>query len=157
MRLIFVAILLLSVGCVAASASLTVVRPLGAPVKDVSLRIEPSDQVNDAQRSHVHTVLTSAISTTGVAVRPENSGGSALAGKIERYSPGNKTLRWFFGLFGAGRGSFESTWRVVDSAGQELGSCRVDGSIQMGAFGGNFDGALKKAGERLGEFLSGSK
>jgi hypothetical protein len=57
----------------------------------------------------------------------------------------------------AGRGSFESTWRVVDSSGQEIGSCRVDGSIAMGAFGGSYDDVLEKVGERLGEFLAATK
>ena len=154
MRLIFLAILLLS-GC--ASASLTVDRPLAAPLREVSLRIEGSDKVNEEQQAHLCTLLTSSLSKTGVAVRPEDSRGITLAGRIERYSPGNQSLRWLFGLFGAGGGAIESTWRVVDSAGKEIGSCRVDGSIHMGPGGGYFDVVLGKVGQRLGEFLSGSK
>lgn len=156
MRLVLIAIFLLSAGC-AASANLTVIRPLGTPLQEVSLRIEPGDQVNDQQQTHVRTVLTNTLTKSGVAVQSESHGATTLGGKIERYSPGNKTLRWFFGLFGAGHGTLESTWKIVDGAGQEVASCRVDGRIKMGAFGGEFDDVIKKVGERLGEFLSGSK
>src|SRR5262245_52111838 len=154
MRVILVAILWLAAGCM--SADLKVDRPLGAPVREVSLKPEASDGMNDQQQGHMLTVLTSSLSKASVNVR-DGAGVSSLVGKVERYSPGNKTLRWFFGFFGAGHGTLESTWRVVDGTGQEVGSCRVDGSIKAGGFGGSFDEVLKLAGERLAEFLSASK
>ena len=73
-------------------------------------------------------------------------------GDVERYQPGIRALRYFIG-FGAGRGRFASKWVVKDPTGSELGTCRVDGSITMGVFGGSYDDVLEKAGDRLAEFL----
>ena len=126
-------------------------------MREVALSIQPSSAMTDAQQSHLQTVLTSSLSGAGVSVRPKDSGVGELSGEIQLYNPGNNMLRWMFGLFGAGHGHFESTWKVVDGMGKEVGACRVDGSIKMGAFGGKYDAVLKIAGQRLGGFLTGSK
>ena len=62
--------------------------------------------------------------------------------------------RWFFG-FGSGKGKLQSSWSVVDDAGDQIGACRIDGSVSMGMFGGHFDRVLEQVGDRLGEFLKG--
>jgi len=156
-RIVLVIVAMLTVGC--ASANLTVVRPLASPARQISLEVKSATDaaMTSEQESRLRTLLTSSLGESGVTVKPKSPDIGVFDGEIQRYSPGNRALRYFFGFVGAGRGSFQSTWRVVDSTGQEVGSCRVDGSIVMGAFGGSYDDVLEKVGERLGEFLAGSK
>ena len=143
-----------SVGC--ASANLTVVKPLAAPLHEASLTVEPTAQMTAEQQSRLRTLLTTSLSEAGVTVRSSEVGRSELAGQVVEYRPGNRALRYFIG-FGAGKGRFGSNWRVVDGSGEEVGSCRIDGSIVMGGFGGSYDDVLEKVGQRLGEFLGGPK
>jgi len=148
--------LALSLGC--ASASLTVVQPLASPVHEVSLDFKPAPAapLTDEQGSRLRTSLTTALSEAGVTVQPAAPGMELLDGEIQRFNPGSRPLRYFIG-FGAGRGSFDSTWRVLDDGGGQLGACRVQGSVVMGVFGGSFDDVLEKAGARLGECLLGTR
>jgi hypothetical protein len=141
-------------GC--ASARLTVVEPLGAPVRDLSLQVTPMSTapMTEQQQSQLRTLLTTSLAGKGVTVRSKANGTSALDGEIHLYDPGNRALRYLVG-FGAGSGYFGSTWKVVDGSGQEIGSCRVEGSIRMGVFGGSYDDVLDRVGERLGEFVTG--
>jgi hypothetical protein len=140
------------VGC--ASAKLMDVRPLQSSIPEVSLAIEPPDSgdMTDEQQSRLRSTLTTTLAEGGVSVVSKGKGASALLGDLELYQPGNRALRYFIG-FGAGRGRFASNWVVNDPDGTEVGSCRVEGSIVMGVFGGSYDDVLEKVGERLTEFL----
>jgi hypothetical protein len=143
----------LLIGC--ASAKLTVVRPLEAPVGEVSLAINPpaSGQMTAEERSRLRSTLTTRLVDGGVSVvAKDEAGASSLVGDLEHYDPGNRALRYWVG-FGAGRGRFSSRWIVRDPIGSELGTCRVDGSISGGSFGGSYDEVLEKAGDRLADFL----
>jgi hypothetical protein len=73
---------------------------------------------------------------------------------VTKYNRGSRALRYFIG-FGAGRGTLDSNWDVVDTKGDVLGACRIRGNITIGIFGGNYDDVLEKSGDRLAEFLSG--
>jgi len=106
----------------------------------------------EEQQSRLRSTVTTSLVDGDVSVVAKGEGASALLGDIELYQPGNRALRYFIG-FGAGRGRFESNWVVKDPAGTEIGSCRVEGGIVMGVFGGSYDGVLEKVGDRLAEFL----
>ena len=149
---ILVTSLAICVGC--ASANLSVVQPLQAPIREVSLDFKPGPAapLTDEQGSRLRTSLTTALSEAGVNVHPGATAVDSLDGEIQRFNPGNRALRYFIG-YGAGRGSFDSTWRVLDGTGQQVGACRVEGSIVMGVFGGSYDDVLEKVGARLGDFL----
>ena len=143
----------LLIGC--ASAKLTVLRPLPAPVREVSLAINPpaSGEMTEEHRSRLRSLLTTSFVDGGVSVVPKGDAAApSLLGDVELYQPGNRALRYFIG-FGAGRGRLASKWVVNDATGSELGACQVDGSIVMGVFGGSYDDVLEKMGDRLTEFL----
>jgi hypothetical protein len=145
----------LSAGC--ASANLTVTRPLAQPVSRVSLSVEPVGEaarsLDSQRRSQLRSSLTFTLDSKGVTLVPTGEPGVAsLNGQVDVYDEGNRVLRYFIG-FGAGRGSFASTWVLKDGAGNSLGECRIDGSIVMGGFGGSYYDVVEKVGERLAEFL----
>lgn len=143
-------------GC--ASASLTVVKPLPVPVRELSLEVKPAATapMTEPQQSQLRTLIATSMADTGVTVTSKAKHTATLDGEVHVYKPGNRALRYLVGM-GAGAGSFGSTWRVVDDSGQEVGSCRVEGSIVMGVFGGSYDDVLEKVGERLGEFVTGAE
>jgi hypothetical protein len=152
---VLVLLLLCATGC--ATAELTVVKPLSAPVRELSLQVAPARTapMTDQQQSQLRTLITTSLFEAGVAVKSSANGTSALDGEVQLYDPGNRALRYLVGM-GAGAGEFDSTWRILDASGQMVGSCRVEGSILMGAFGGSYDDVLEKVGHRLGEFVTGA-
>ena len=139
-------------GC--ASASTTIIQPMQSLPKAISLSVDPEPGVSmsEEQKSRLRSILTTALRDGGVALVP--AGNAQANGSVERYQPGIRALRYLVG-FGAGRGRFESTWRVSDESGETIGQCEIEGGIAMGVFGGSFDSVLEKVGKELAEFLRG--
>ena len=155
-RTVFVGVVAVAtVGC--ASARLEVLRPLPAPERRVALRLEgaPGSKLTDDQRDRYQSLLTSRLSEKGVTVIAAQPDAHLAKGMVDKYNRGSRALRYFIG-FGAGRGTLDSHWDVIDQKGDVLGACRIKGNITLGVFGGNFDDVLEKSGDRLAEFLSGS-
>lgn len=149
------AILILGmIGC--ASARLEIVRPLPAPEQRVVLRLEgaPESRMTEEQRGRYQSLLTSRLSEKGITVVAAQPDAHAAKGTVTKYDPGSRALRYLIG-FGAGRGSLETRWDVLDQAGGVAGACRITGSVVMGVFGGSFDDVLEKSADRLGAFLKG--
>ena len=142
--------LTLTVAC--ATAKVSVVKAPSQPVLKVALSFAPgpeAQKITDEQQSRLRTTLTTALSSAGInVVSVSEPGVPKLDGVIERYNPGIRALRYFVG-FGAGRATFASSWRVMDSAGGVIGECRVTGSVTMGSFGGSYDEVLDKVGSQL--------
>ena len=148
----------LAFGC--ASAKLTVIDPLPRPEGRVSLAVEYARRapISDVQQSSFRTILTNRLTESGVTVVSSDTPEvHAVRGDVQRYDQGDRFVRWLIGFVGAGRGKLESSWSVVDDAGDRIGACRIDGSIAMGVFGGHFDRVLEKVGDRIGEFLKGER
>jgi hypothetical protein len=143
-----------AIGC--ASARLEVLRPLPAPENRVALRLEgtPDSRLTDDQRARYQSLLTSRLSEKGVSVVASQSDAHTAKGTVTRYNRGSRALRYFIG-FGAGRGTLDSNWDVIDAKGDVLGQCRIKGNITIGIFGGNYDDVLEKSADRLAEFLKG--
>jgi Domain of unknown function (DUF4410) len=143
-----------SVGC--AKARLEVLRPLPEPERRIALRLEgaPESQVPEEQRSRYQSLLTSRLSEKGITVVAGQSDAHLAKGTIYKLNRGSRALRYLVG-FGAGAGSLDSGFDVLDPKGEVIGACRIKGSVIMGIFGGNYDDVLEKSGDRLSEFLSG--
>ena len=86
----------------------------------------------------------------------ERKDAMSVVGEVQEYDPGNRALRYFIG-FGAGTGKVESSWKVLDQTGQNIGNCSIDGSISAGAFGGNFYEVHDKMAEEFLKFVIGEK
>jgi hypothetical protein len=140
-----------------ATASLHVIQSVNPPAHQVTLSVAPAATVplTDEQTSSLRTQLISTLAQEGVSVvpRPEPNS-SVVEGTIDGYDRGNRALRYFIS-FGAGKGTFASTWLVKDTAGQQTGQCKIDGSISFGGFGGSYEDVLTWVGERLAQCLLG--
>ena len=143
-----------TIGC--ASARLQILSPLPAPERHVALRLyEATDsKMTGEQRGRYQSLLTSRLSEKGVTVVGGQSYARTAMGTVTTFNPGSRVLRYMIG-FGAGRGTLDSRWNVVDQTDAVVGACRIKGSIAMGVFGGSFDDVLEKSGDRLAEFLTG--
>jgi len=142
-------------GCIFTDVNVT--RPVTEPVGKVSLVVTAAPGVMTAgQASQLRSLLTSALARSHVSqASVGDPGATALQGVVEQYTPGNRPLRYFFGLFGAGVGSFRSSWHVKNAAGAEIGECRIDGSIHNGWFGGSYNELLDRVGGDLEQCLHG--
>lgn len=82
----------------------------------------------------------------------KNSSGLKIEYSFIAYDEGNQALRYFVG-FGAGEGTLKVKTTFIDSSTNEvLGSIQTDGKLTMGAFGGDFDGAIDKVANDIFEF-----
>lgn len=135
-------------GC--ATAKLHVIQPVNPPSHEVTLSVKSSTPVvSDEQLSTFRTLLTTKLAEEGVSVVPAAGPSTcAVEGTVDRYERGSRALRYFIG-FGAGAGKFDSSWQVKDASGNEIGQCRIDGSVSFGAFGGNYEDVLDRVGSRL--------
>lgn len=148
-----IALLAIVSGC--ASANLTVIKPISAPVKTVSLTIQETAgaQIPPEEADNFKLTLTTKLEGAGIQVL-STARSDALLGQVSEYDPGNRALRYLVG-FGAGRARIESAWTIKDEAGQEIGACRIDGSMAMGVFGGSVSEVHLQMGDALARFLSG--
>jgi hypothetical protein len=144
-----------SVGC--ARAHLTVLKPLPAPERQVTLEFNRSagDQLDSEESGTFRSILTSRVTDMGIqVVSSTNPDAHTAMCTVDRFDPGSRFLRWFIGL-GAGTGRLDTTWDVTNGSGEVIGSCEIDGVVNMGVFGGSFDAVLEKSADKLGDFLEG--
>ena len=72
-----------------------------------------------------------------------------------KYNPGNRSLRWLAGPFGAGKGTMEGRIEAVDALTGAVVATRTDtDTVRMGAFGGDFYGEVEDFVEGLAEDLA---
>lgn len=151
-----VTVVALATGC--ASATLDVHVPVPVPVTNVKLVVEDEthDGVSpDRLRSFKRTV-TNELERSGIEVLAPSSSlpAARVVGRIERFDPGIRALR-FISRYGFGTGVLESTWLVEDPYSNAVARCRIEGSVSMGTFGGDFDDVQEETGKALARFLRG--
>lgn len=146
---------MLLIGC--AVANLDVTSPVPLPLDRVSITLRDAtggDMSDDELRGFRRTV-TRALLAAGIEVLPSPKKHTArVVGTIERWDPGIRALR-MVSRYGFGTGGLDTVWEVQDGFGGSLASCRIDGSVSTGTFGGSFDDVQQEAGEALARFLRG--
>lgn len=142
-------------GC--AAANLDVTSPVPLPLDRVSITLRDAtggDLSEDELRGFKRTV-TRALLAAGIEVVPSPKKHTArVIGTIEQWDPGIRALR-MVSRWGFGTGGLDTTWEVQDGFGSSLATCRIDGSVSTGTFGGSFDDVQQQAGEALARFLRG--
>lgn len=145
----------LLVGC--AAANLDVTSPVPLPLDRVSLTIRDGtggDMSQDQLRSFKRTI-TRALLAAGIEVLPSPKAHTArVIGQIENWDPGIRALR-LVSKYGFGTGGLDTTWDVTDGTSDSLASCRIEGSVSTGTFGGSFDDVQEETGRALARFLRG--
>ena len=146
---------LLAVGC--AAANLDVTSPVPLPLDRVSLTVRDAtggDMSEDELRGF-RRIVTRALLAAGIEVLPSPKKHTArVVGTVERWDPGIRALR-MVSRYGFGTGGLDTVWDVRDGASGSLASCRIDGSVSTGTFGGSFEDVQQEAGEALVRFLRG--
>lgn len=156
-RLSAVTMFALLFGC--ASANLKVSKPLVSQPSKVSLTIidKTTDHISAEDVGNLKSAFSATLQKSGIQlVSTENRDVLSVVGEVQQYDSGNRALRYLIG-FGAGTGKTDSSWKVIDPAGQEVANCNIDGSISAGIFGGNFYEVHDKMAQAFLNFLMGSK
>ena len=142
-------------GC--AAANLDVTSPVPLPLDRVSITLRDAtggDLSEDDLRGFKRTV-TRALLAAGIEVVPSPKKHTArVIGTIEQWDPGIRALR-MVSRWGFGTGGLDTTWEVQDGFGSSLATCRIDGSVSTGTFGGSFEDVQQEAGQALVRFLRG--
>jgi hypothetical protein len=142
-------------GC--AAATLDVTSPVPLPLDRVSLTIRDAtggDMSPDQMRSFKRTI-TRALLAAGIDVVPSPKPHTAsVVGQVDSWEPGIRALR-VVSKYGFGTGGLDTTWDVRDGSSDSLASCRIEGSVSTGTFGGSFDDVQEEAGRALARFLRG--
>lgn len=82
----------------------------------------------------------------------KNSSGLKIKYSFLGYDEGNQFVRYMVG-FGAGSGKLVVKTTFIDSnTGEVIGSIETEGTLAMGVFGGDFDGAIEKVANDIYEF-----
>jgi hypothetical protein len=108
----------------------------------------------DQLRSFKRTI-TRALLAAGIEVLPSPKAHTArVIGQVENWDPGIRALR-LVSKYGFGTGGLDTTWDVTDGTSDSLASCRIEGSVSTGTFGGSFDDVQEETGRALARFLRG--
>lgn len=144
----------LLVGC--AAANLDVASPVPLPLDRVSLTIrDRTGDMSDEQLRAFKRTITRALLAAGIEVLPSPKPHTArVVGTVERWDPGIRALR-FVSKYGFGTGGLDTTWDVQAGSSDSLASCRIEGSVSTGTFGGSFEEVQEEAGRALVRFLRG--
>ncbi|MEW6267763.1 MAG: hypothetical protein AB1689_00530 [Thermodesulfobacteriota bacterium] len=146
----------LTTGC--ATASLDVLVPVPVPIDNVKLVIEDETRgdVSPDQMRNLKRTLTAELEQSGIEVLAPSSTVPAarVVGRIESFDPGLRALR-FISRYGFGTGVLDSSWLVEDPYSNAVARCRIEGSISMGTFGGDFQDVQEETGKALARFLRG--
>jgi hypothetical protein len=154
----FAALLLAFAGASAcASATLDVVQPVPTEVDSTAIAVSDrtrgdlSPEGLDAFTAIVERELRDAGIDVLSAERP---GFAVVAGRVVRYDPGLRALRYL--QIGFGTGTIETVWTVRRSGSEEVvGACRIEGSVSSGTFGGSIGDVEADIGRALARFLKG--
>lgn len=140
-----------------ANANLKVMKPVSSPPREVSLNImdSTSEHISEEDSGNLKAAISSRLQESGIqVVSSEKPGVTSVVGKIQKYDSGNRALRYFIG-FGAGTGSIDSSWSLVNQSGKEEANCNINGSISGGVFGGNFYDVHDEVAKAFQRFLMG--
>lgn len=155
LALLFLVCSTLALGC--AAANLDVTSPVPLPLDRVSLTIRDTtggDMSEDDVRAFKRTI-TRALLAAGIDVLPSPKPHTArVVGSVEKWDPGIRALR-LVSRYGFGTGGLDTTWDVQDGSSDSLASCRIEGSVSTGTFGGSFQEVQEEAGRALARFLRG--
>ena len=106
---------------------------------------EPDERRLTDKRSlerRLPSVVSEALEKNGITMSTGADGQppGAVAVVVDvKYNPGNRSLRWLAGPFGAGKGTMEVKIEARDSASGAVVAMRSDtDTVRAGAFGGNF-------------------
>jgi len=151
-----VAVATLVAGC--ASADLDVIRPVPFEIDRVVLTVR-DDTRGDMSPSDVedfrNTILDALEDADVAVVDPDARGASRVLGKVERYDPGIRAIRYVSG-YGLGTGKMVTVWEVKDGRSQDVARCRIEGSVSLGTFGGSIVEVQEEMGRALARFLKGN-
>jgi len=140
-------------GC--ANTDLNMVKKVHLPPMRVSLNIVNNTQSKDLEEEllGLKRILVMELQDQGIEVTDLKDVAS-VTGEFKEYNSGNRALRAFVG-FGAGRITYDSNWKVVSAAGEELGICAIDGWRAMGFFGGSLSTVHKDMAEAVADCVKG--
>ena len=147
--------LLLLTGCIFVDVQTP--KPVSEPIGAVYLSLTEAspELLTDDQLSQLRSLFTSSLSRSKIALAMSENATTRLEGVVTEYKPGNRALRWLFSFVGAGVGRFQSDWSVKNAAGNEIGTCKIGGTIRAGGFGGSYNELLERVGQRLEQCLHG--
>ena len=149
----FAAALLASIcltGC--ATVRLSQVRPV--PEKPTQVLVKLNSR--SVMSARLQSIVEKQLRQKGIQPVFASADAPVLTGQIFQLDPGSQLERYLFS-FGAGKGTLRSRWVLTDNDDKQLGSCRIDGSVSFGILGGSFNTVLKKAGDRVSDFLTETK
>lgn len=142
-------------GCAAANLDVTSPVPLPLDRVSITLRDATGGDLSADDLRGFKRIVTRALLASGIEVLPTPKQHSArVVGTIERWDPGIRALR-MVSRYGFGTGGLDTSWDVQDGFGSTLATCRIDGSVSTGTFGGSFEDVQQEAGEALARFLRG--
>ena len=146
---------LLLLGCAAANLDVTSPVPLPIDRVSITLRDATGGDVSEDDLRGFKRIVTRALLAAGIEVVPSPKKHTArVIGTIEQWDPGIRALR-AVSRWGFGTGGLDTTWEVQDGFGSSLATCRIDGSVSTGTFGGSFEDVQQEAGQALVRFLRG--
>jgi hypothetical protein len=139
-----------------ASVNLDVLRPVAVPVRSVSLdlRDDSRGEISPADLAQLASVVSEQLSDAGIeVVDPPRRDIAHVEGRVLRYDPGLRALRYV--SIGFGTGSVSTSWRMTAARSTEVAACRIDGSVSAGTFGGSIRDVEQEIGQALARFLQG--
>jgi len=144
---------LIVAGC--SNTNLNMVKAVQLPPKRVSLEIVNKTGSNQLEEEMLglKRILVEQLNDEGIEVTDSKDVATVTA-DFKYYNSGNRALRAFVG-FGAGRIAYDSNWKVVSAAGNELGSCNIDGWRAMGFFGGSLSSVHEDMAEAVADCVKG--
>lgn len=77
--------------------------------------------------------------------------GLTLRYRFIQFDEGSRALRYLLG-FGAGKGKMTAEVVFLDKEQKELAKINVEGEINMGFFGGDFDEAISRAARQVADY-----
>lgn len=154
-KLLVSAILLASTaifsGCASSSTSIDIPVKKEYSQKYDSFVIEEEVLGNNAPQDK-KTIFENKLKETFVKNNYKNANGLKIKYSFLGYDEGNQFVRYMVG-FGAGSGKLTVRTTFIDSKTEQvLGSIETEGTLSMGAFGGDFDGAIDKVANDIYEF-----
>ena len=142
-------------GCAAANLDVTSPVPLPLDRVSITLRDATGGDLSADDLRGFEGAGSRALLAAGIEVVPSPKKHTArVIGTIEQWDPGIRALR-MVSRWGFGTGGLDTTWEVQDGFGSSLATCRIDGSVSTGTFGGSFEDVQQEAGQALVRFLRG--
>jgi hypothetical protein len=140
-----------------ASATLDVTSPVTYEIRMATVAINDATRgdMSPAQAQKLEDAIAGELRRSSISVvEPTTPHATSVVGKVVRYRPGIRALRFVAG-YGFGTGALDTRWQVIDERSQTPAACRIEGSVSLGTFGGSFDEVQRDIGRALARFLRG--